>query len=222
MTTPPTHHVPHTSTPAARFHVDRARLPKLYVINAILLAVSYSCTLAGRPDGRVVGWTGLAIFGSFLVGLLRLAILRGPVVVIDDRGIEDRLMGYGLIPWAEIRGVHVTDMGPGNGKCLSLRVDHPETYVANLPPHRRLLARVNARFGVTKVMLNFALLTPGPRRAIDAIHQHLAAREAHLPARCPTCGYDLRATPTRCPECGTAAPRAMDTIRGQPSRRKGR
>ena len=31
-------------------------------------------------------------------------------------------------------------------------------------------------------------------------------RDRHnIPGRCPSCGYDLRATPDRCPECGTIA-----------------
>ena len=52
-----------------------------------------------------------------------------------------------------------------------------------------------AMFGAGAVLVLSAL--------VILINATWPLKRVDYPGRCPTCGYDLRATPGRCPECGT-------------------
>jgi hypothetical protein len=54
-----------------------------------------------------------------------------------------------------------------------------------------------------RVPLWFACLVSLVRPAYVAVR--ICSRLRRVEGHCPSCGYDLRATPERCPECGTAA-----------------
>jgi hypothetical protein len=187
------------------FRYSPSAAARLIVPITFFIGGGYFLTRFPGAAARFWGWLGLGMgLAAALWTFVLLLFRRGVVVIIDERGIEDRQMGFGLIPWTEIRGAYVTEMGNGKGRFLSIVVDHPETYLAKTPIHKRLLARLNAAFpAIQKVMINFSLLEPEVEVALLLIKRELARLgEARPAGRCVVCGYDLRETPERCPECG--------------------
>jgi len=62
--------------------------------------------------------------------------------------------------------------------------------------------------GTDLIIAYWLLLLPTLVLPAIAIVRHRRRRRRETNNLCPTCGYDLRATPDRCPECGASAPHA--------------
>jgi hypothetical protein len=130
--------------------------------------------------------------------------LRGdglPTVNVGTRWIAYRSTSYqvtpplGGPPW--LRQLNVDAAWSSNGSTLPT-VAWPTTrpiMVTSTQQRLRLLAPL------WLVMLPLALALGFSARRIARVARARRRRRAGL---CPSCGYDVRATPQRCPECGFA------------------
>jgi hypothetical protein len=168
------------------------------------------CALWGRSVVRsdAVGWAGWRDE--------RAADWRG----YGARAYRHRLLVYAFD--GNIRFLDPTEMGGANdadprafrsvraARTLSLPADtdsvgaagfqYRQVAVPAFPPFRTSLRLVTLPFWA----LAAAFAVPPAIAFRRRWRTHCAARQQRRAGLCPTCGYDLRATPDRCPECGAA------------------
>lgn len=136
--------------------------------------VAMGAVLVTRTPHAVVGWLNLGFFGLCTVVFLWQIVDRRPRLVIDERGVFDRTLGVGIIPWSEIVAVEARAILDRPFVMLTLR--DPALFTRRLSPLRRSLTRGNRALGFEAVNLNLSGLSVGAAQVVARLQSGLAAR----------------------------------------------
>ena len=147
---------------------SKRKLLGLLVLTAAMVAMF--CFLATQPGvfSKVMGWIGIAFFGLGFVTIPVMFFRRGPQVIINDEGIDDRRSKLGVIRWDDIRSVSIGSVNSAKFLCIDLL--DPDRYVTRLPRFAQSLTRANKMLGFPAFTISFSGLTPGLTEAFEYAH----------------------------------------------------
>lgn len=141
-----------------------------FVVAGILVLLAQAPEESPRTLAILGAWLCIIVFGGgALVFVSRLMDPR-PRVVVDSRGILDRTLGVGLIPWSDIKAAYRSSIGSQDAILLELR--DPETYLARLSPSRRAMRALAAEkdvLGFTPLSVNLSWVDANSQEVLKLI-----------------------------------------------------
>ena len=166
--------------------IERSRGKSVLALLGCVLFVlaSLGILAQGTAATFVVGVVGLVTFGGFGLGWVRLALRRGPGLVVDDDGFDDAstLVSVGRVPWSDV--LEVSDWSLSGSTSIVVRVRNPDTYLRRLRGPARWAARVNGRMVGSPV----TLASTGLRTDSAELHEVLADGLRRYRSRRPRAG----------------------------------
>jgi hypothetical protein len=130
--------------------------------------------LLARKGERPVGWLGVALGAVGVPIFLRQIFDRRPRLVIDERGIFDRSLRVGVIPWSEITGTAVRSVSGNTFIALELR--DPALFTRQFGGFGRALTSANRKLGFRELNLNLTGLAVRADEVLALIRQHRERR----------------------------------------------
>ncbi|WP_152670134.1 STM3941 family protein [Lysobacter capsici] len=140
----------------------------LMLIGALAFVVAGVFIVRQEPGANaLVGWSSILFFGGCALVFVRQLLDSRPRIVLDQRGVFDRTLGIGVIPWRDIVGAELKSMQRNHFICLELR--NPEHWIGKLSPTQRKLVALNQRMGYSALNVNLSGVAADPHQVLEFI-----------------------------------------------------
>ena len=144
-------------------YVQPKRIVTTLVVVTLLLVVLYfyfgrmNFLLCVLSVGVVIGF----------VQAWRQTFDRGPCIIVNEEGINDKRLRMGVIRWADIEQIRMH--GVGGAYFISLGLLNSEEYLARQPKYVRLSNQIWRLFGVSPIHIKVAYMDVTPDELFEMI-----------------------------------------------------
>ena len=133
--------------------IANSRWRYLLLLLVALGLVGGGVFIAVKASGaRWIGRANILFFGACAALFIRQLFDSRPRLKIDERGINDRTLGVGLIPWSEITNAYVKSMQGNDFICLAVR--DPNRWIGGLSPAQMVMLKANKALGFSELNIH--------------------------------------------------------------------
>lgn len=142
------------------------------------VVVSVALLAQGSVLGVVVGSVGVVTFMGFGITALVLYRRRGPGLIVDDEGFDDRSspVAVGRVSWSDV--TWISQLETFGHSSLVVHVGNPDVYLARLALLARLVARANLAMVGSPVAISPRNLEIGTEDLIALMQQAFDRNQA--------------------------------------------
>ncbi|HMB90038.1 MAG TPA: STM3941 family protein [Rhodothermales bacterium] len=136
-------------------------------IGLVFVAGGLFILLTGDTEAAWIAWLCVLFFGACVAVFLRQLFDNRPRIVMDERGITDRMLGVGLIAWSDIEDAYAASVNRNAFICLELR--NTDDYLQRLSPLKQKITKANTALGFTPLSLNLSGVEADPEEVLELI-----------------------------------------------------
>ena len=126
---------------------------------------------------RGVAWPGIVIGVSSAWFGLKQMFRKGPTLIINESGIDDKRLGVGQIPWTAISSVSACKAPLRNKSLIELWLSDESAYVSRMPRRMRMVAPTLKANGHSPFVISMTFLNPGFGAVYEYILRFVPAKE---------------------------------------------